>query len=182
MSERKLLLHCCCGPCSTACVERLRSEGIEPVLFYCNDNILDIGEWEKRLENLVKFAEAQKLRVEISPYDHEAWLNDVAGLENEPEGGTRCAACFRHSLRIAAEFAAGNGFAQFTTSLSVSPHKRSSMLFEAGTECADAVPQIQFAPYDFKKKNGYQRSVQLASEYELYRQQFCGCEFSIRAQ
>ena len=173
----RLLLHACCGPCSTSCVERLRAMDIEPVLYFANDNLATREEYDKRLDAIRSFAQAAGVELHAKPYDHDAWRAAVRGLENEPEGGRRCEACFRHSLAAAAEAAAEGGFEGFSTTLSVSPHKNSRKLFEAGH--AVEHPGCPFVEHDFKKRNGFLRSVQLAAEYNLYRQTFCGCEYSL---
>jgi hypothetical protein len=181
---RRLLLHACCGPCSTHCVEAVRRMGYEPTLFYANDNIAHETEHARRLESLESFARREGVPVVVPEYDHSAWLSAVSGLEGEPEGGSRCAACFRHSLRKTLAYASQAGYGEFTTTLSVSPHKRSAMLFEAGREVAKGVPGGGAAPTflecDFKKGGGFLRSIELARAYGLYRQEFCGCEFSRR--
>ena len=178
-TSRRLLLHACCGPCSTACVERLRAEGIEPVILYANDNIDTQEEFDRRREALESFAQAAGVELHVKSYDHDAWRAAVRGLEGEPEGGARCSACFRHSLAAAAAFAAEHGLPGFSTSLTVSPHKRSAQVFEAGHAVEGA--SCPFEEWDFKKRGGFQRSVALAAEYGLYRQRYCGCEFSHRA-
>lgn len=178
MSQR-LLLHACCGPCSTSCVERLRAEGIEPVLFYANDNLASREEYDRRLGALRTFAEAEGVEVRAKPYDHDAWREAVRGMEAEPEGGRRCSACFRHSLAAAAAEAGRDGFDGFSTTLTVSPHKRTAQVFEAGH--AVETPAAPFREHDFKKRGGFLRSVVLAARYGLYRQSFCGCEHSLRA-
>ena len=175
-----LLLHACCGPCSTACVERLREAGVEPVLFFANDNIDTAEEYGRRLDAIRAFAERNGVELVAAPYDHESWLRDVKGLEGEPEGGRRCDACFRHSLRAAAEYAERRGLGSFTTTLSVSPHKNSARLFAAGHDAER--PGCVFREEDFKKRGGFLRSVRLAAEFGLYRQSYCGCEFSRRRE
>ncbi len=176
----RLLLHACCGPCSTSCVERLRTMDIEPVLYFANDNLATREEYDKRLDAIRSFAQAAGVELHAKPYDHDAWRAAVRGLEDEPEGGRRCDACFRHSLAAAAEAAAKGGFEGFSTTLSVSPHKNSPRLFAAGH--AVERPGCPFVEHDFKKRNGFLRSVQLAAEYGLYRQTFCGCEFSCQGE
>lgn len=175
---RRLLLHACCGPCSTACVERLREEGVEPVILFANDNIDTREEFERRLAALESFAREAGVEVRVKPYDHAAWREAVRGLEGEPEGGARCSACFRHNLAAAAEAAEKAGTGGFTTSLTVSPHKHSAQVFEAGH--AAETPGAAFAEWNFKKRGGFQRSIALAARYGLYRQDYCGCEFSRR--
>ena len=187
----KVLLHVCCGPCASACVPALRELGHEIVLFYSNSNIDTEAEFEKRLASARKLAEADGVALAADEYDHADWLEKVAkGLEDAPEKGARCAKCFRYNLARAAAWAAEHGCEAFTTSLTVSPHKVSSMVFEAGADAAweasakdcggSAAAAPKFLPVDFKKKDGFLRSLRRAGELGLYRQSYCGCEFSRR--
>lgn len=185
---KRILLHACCGPCSTHCVRALREAGLEPVLYYSNSNIDTEEEWERRLAALRAFAVAEGVEVRVDPRDAAAWEREVAaGFEGEPEGGARCDRCFRFNLRRAAAEAARIGADAFTTSLTVSPHKSSPRVFAAGRAAADSAPASSppgapaFAEFDFKKKGGFQDSVALARKYGLYRQSYCGCRFSRRA-
>ena len=185
---KRILLHACCGPCSTHCVRALREAGLEPVLYYSNSNIDTEEEWERRLAALRAFAGAEGVEVRVDPRDAAAWEREVAaGFEGEPEGGARCDRCFRFNLRRAAAEAARIGADAFTTSLTVSPHKSSPRVFAAGRAAADSAPAssppgaLAFAEFDFKKKGGFQDSVALARKYGLYRQSYCGCRFSRRA-
>lgn len=174
----KVLLHICCGPCASACVERLRTLGHEVVLYFSNANIAPAGEYEKRLEAARQLASATGTElVEDRGASHGEWLDVVAkGFEDEPEGGARCRRCFAFNLARAAKYAAERGFDKVTTSLTVSPHKRSATVFEAGrTACGAA-----FLEENFKKRDGFRRSLELSAEYGLYRQAYCGCEFSLR--
>jgi len=168
-----LLLHCCCGPCSTSSIERLFSLGYSPTLYYANSNIYPVSEWEKRYESLKKVSSYFNIPVSRKEYDHDSWLQDIKGFEGELEGGARCALCFEHNLQEAASKAVEMGFDYFTTTLSVSPHKKSITIFSIGKE------KKGFVPIDFKKKGGFQRSIELSKELDLYRQKYCGCEFSI---
>lgn len=174
--HEKILLHTCCGPCATACTEKLCSSGYEPVLFFSNSNIFPEEEYGKRLEHAVKLAGILGLRIIEDAYDHGAWLEHVSGLEDEPEQGLRCVKCFGFSLARTAGEAGILGIPGFTTTLSVSRHKPSRKIFEAGK----AIPGFQ--PMDFKKAGGYARSVELSRLYGLYRQSYCGCEFSMRVR
>ena len=175
----RLLLHICCGPCATACVERLREEGHDVTLFFSNANIAPETECERRLETARKFADAAGVPlVADEGASHDDWLREVAsGFEAEPEGGRRCRRCFEFNLRRAAAYARANDFDAFTTSLTVSPHKRSETVFEAG-RAADAA---LFREENFKKRDGFKRSLALSAELGLYRQNYCGCEFSLRS-
>jgi predicted adenine nucleotide alpha hydrolase (AANH) superfamily ATPase len=173
MPKPALLLHTCCGPCATACVERLRDTHAV-TLFFSNSNIAPEAEYSKRLEQARKLARALSLPLVEDAYDHDAWLARVRGFEAEPEGGRRCPVCFRFSLERTARHAQAGGFAAFTTTLTVSPHKDSPTIFAIG-ESWDA-----FLPVNFKKADGFRRGIALARQYDLYRQDYCGCEFSRR--
>ena len=154
-------------------------------MLFANSNIDTREEFEKRKAEAEKLARHDGVRFASLPYDHVEWLREVAaGYENEPEKGARCARCFRYNLAKTAAYAAEHGISSFTTSLTVSPHKVSSMIFSA----AQAIKQsnnsnnqtISFLPYDFKKREGFNLSVKRAEELGLYRQSYCGCEFSKR--
>ena len=187
----KVLLHTCCGPCASACVPALRDLGNEVALFFSNSNIDTEAEFEKRLDNARTLADAEGVELAADAYDHADWLEKVAkGFEDEPEKGARCARCFRYNLARTAAYAAAHGYDAFTTSLTVSPHKVSRMVFEAGADAAWSVSAKEcggsaaaapaFLPVDFKKKDGFLRSLRRAAELGLYRQSYCGCEFSRR--
>lgn len=177
----RLLLHSCCGPCSSYVLEYL-ARYFQVTVFYCNPNIWPPEEYGRRL------AEQERLLRELAlprpadlledPYDHAAFLAAVRGLEAEPEGGARCEPCFRLRMERAARAARDGGFDYFTTTLSVSPHKNAPLLNEIGGELA-ARYGVLYLFSDFKKREGYKRSVALAKEYGLYRQEYCGCEFSL---
>ena len=180
-----VLLHTCCGPCASACVPRLKELGHEVTMLFANSNIDTREEFEKRLHEAEKLAKADGVKIATLPYDHEEWLREVAaGYENEPEKGARCVRCFRYNLAKTAEYAAAHGYASFTTSLTVSPHKVSAMIFEAAEDILDLkrrdAASPSFLQYDFKKKEGFKLSVKRAEELGLYRQTYCGCEFSKR--
>ena len=175
-----ILLHTCCGPCASACVPALKEQGDEVTMLFANSNIDTKEEFDKRLGEAKKLAAAEGVKIASLPYDHEEWLREVAaGYEYEPEKGERCARCFRYNLGKAAEYAKAHGFDGFTTSLTVSPHKVSATIFAAAGEAVSAVAgATRFVPWDFKAHGGYDRSVKRALELGLYRQDYCGCEFS----
>ena len=185
---KKILLHACCGPCLTHCVEFLREQDYEPTIFFSDSNIMPFEEYQLRRDAALGYATKAKVEFIEDAYDNDRWLESVKGLEGEPEGGKRCAACFKHNLRRAADYACEQGFTEITSTLTVSPHKRSLMVFEAGEaavqEAATQHPGLSTAPtfmhFDFKKKNGFLNSLRLAALYDLYRQTYCGCSFSIR--
>lgn len=171
----QLLLHTCCAPCACGCIGRLQGEGRLPVLFYSNSNIGTREEFEKRLGEVQKFAAHFDLELIVDPYDHQAWLDWVSSVDdfaNAPERGPRCARCFAWSLKRAADAAARRKMT-FATTLTVSPYKNSAMIFEVGSQFGN------FERYDFKKQDGYLKSLRLSKELNLYRQKYCGCEFSL---
>lgn len=173
--DNRILVHCCCGPCATASVERLLSEGWVPVLYFSNSNIFPDSERDKRYEQLLKLAEAWKLQViRDGNEDHEEWRKAVRGFEGEKEGGRRCDLCFAFNLKRAAAKAAELGISRWCTTLTVSRYKNSSRIFAAGEGLEG------FEHFDFKKKDGYTRSIRLSQELGLYRQKYCGCEFSMQ--
>ncbi len=172
-SSDRILLHVCCGPCATSSIERLLEDDWKVDLFYSNSNISTYDEYLKRLEGVMKVADYFKIDWFEDEYMHPSWLKAVAGLEAEPERGRRCDRCFGFSLARTAFIAEQGQYKGFTSTLSVSPHKNSARLFEAGKTAGN------YIEYDFKKKDGYKRSIELAGELGLYRQNFCGCEFSI---
>lgn len=191
----KVALHACCGPCASACVPRLKADGHEVTLLFANSNIDTAEEFERRRAAAETLARADGVPFAALPYDHEAWLREVAdGLEDEPERGRRCERCFRFSLAQTAAFAAERGLDAFTTSLTVSPHKPSALVFAAGDEVceagrarrlrrADDEPGVpRFLHDDFKKRDGFLLSVRRTDELGLYRQTYCGCEFSRRKE
>lgn len=175
---KKMLLHSCCGPCSTVCIERLKSE-YEVTVFYHNPNIEPFEEYEKRKEEQKKVCEFFCVPFIDADYDNDGWHKFVEGLENEKEGGARCTKCFAYRLGKTAEFAKENGFDIFATTLSVSPHKNTMVINEVGQKMS-MVHEIDFLPESFKKKDGYLRSINLAKELDLYRQNYCGCNFARR--
>ena len=180
----RVVLHTCCGPCASACVPRLKADDHEVVMYFANSNIDTCEEYEKRLAEARKLAAVEGVRLEAEPYDHDEWLREVAaGYENEPEKGARCARCFAYNLAKTAAFAAREGIGGYTTSLTVSPHKVSSVIFASAPSPSSPpqpFPSTSFLPYDFKKKGGFLESTRRAKELGLYRQSYCGCEFSRR--
>lgn len=168
----KVLLHSCCGPCASACVPRLKDTGNAVTMFFSNSNIDTREEFDRRLAEARKLAAADGVELVVDDYDHAAWLRDVAaGFEDEPEKGRRCERCYRYNLARTASYAGRNGFDAFTTSLTVSPHKPSAKVFAASDD-------PKFLHEDFKKRDGFMVSVKRAAELGLYRQPYCGCEFS----
>lgn len=173
-----LLLHVCCGPCATAVIERLRLR-FEVALFFANPNLYPEEEYGKRLDAAWRVASKYRLPLTEAPDDHDAWLEEVGGLEWEKEGGARCNVCFRVRLDETAREAEARGMDYFATALTVSPYKDAQRVGEAGRRAAIG-KNVVFLNEDFKKRDGFRRSVSLSREMGLYRQHYCGCEFSLR--
>ena len=174
-----LLLHSCCAPCSSACLERLKEHFSITVLYY-NPNIDEKAEYEKRKAEQIRFLKETGW-ADFLDCDHEAEAFEkiALGLENEPEKGARCYRCYALRLSKTAQIAKENGFEYFATTLTLSPHKNAEWLNEIGQNEATRYA-LNYIFSDFKKQGGYYRSIDLSKEYNLYRQDFCGCRFSKR--
>ena len=177
-----LLLHACCAPCSTACLERL-ANFFKVTIFYYNPNITDKFEYQKRIEEIKKLLILinPKYKVELleGEYNPKVFLDMSKGLEMEPERGKRCYKCYELRLRETANIASKLGFNNFCTTLTLSPHKNCDWINEIG-ERLDKEYESNYLYSDFKKKEGYKRSIELSKKYDLYRQDYCGCIYSKR--
>ncbi|MBO4288174.1 MAG: epoxyqueuosine reductase QueH [Kiritimatiellae bacterium] len=172
-----VLLHTCCGPCASHCVWVLKTLGHKVTMFYSNANIWPPEEFARRREGVEKLARLTKTELIVDEPDNAAWEETVAkGFETEPERGARCARCFRFNLSRTRDAMNTLDFEAFTTSLTVSPYKPSPLILGIGRELGEG----RFLEENFKKKNGYLHSLELSREYGLYRQQYCGCRYSIR--
>ena len=175
-----LLLHVCCAPCSSYCLEYL-SQFFKITVLYYNPNISPQSEYEYRLSEekrlLGQMPFKNPVRIEDCEYDPERFYREVRGLENEPEGGKRCEKCFELRLGRAARFARDGGFDYFTTTLTISPLKNADLLNKIGAKMGEEYG-VSWLFSDFKKREGYKRSIVLSKEYDLYRQNYCGCVFS----
>jgi len=179
-----LLLHACCGPCATACVERMAFD-YSVTVFYYNPNIMDAEEYFLRKENLEKFLRAFNSEYEgrtyvnyiEGRYDPERFIRRVQNLRDEPEGGRRCTVCFEMRLAETSRMAKKLNMDYWTTTMTVSPHKNYRLITETGQALAES-SGTNYLDVDFKKKNGFGRSVELSKKYGLYRQRFCGCEYA----
>ncbi|MGN0298432.1 MAG: epoxyqueuosine reductase QueH [Lachnospiraceae bacterium] len=175
-----LFLHSCCAPCSSYVLEYL-SQYFRITVFYYNPNITEKEEYKKRVEEINRLVHEMQgvypIQLIEGNYEPERFFQMAKGLENEPEGGERCFGCYRLRLEESAKWAKEKKFDYFTTTLSISPMKNAEKLNEIGAELAEKY-QISWLFSDFKKKNGYKRSVELSQEYHLYRQNYCGCGFS----
>ena len=173
-----LLLHSCCAPCSSAVLERISKYFSITILFY-NPNITDYEEYLKRKEELKRLIKDVNYQIEIMDcdYDKEKFIEMALGLEDKKESDIRCYKCYKLRLEKTAMLAKENNFDYFTTTLSISPYKNSKWLNEIGEELANKY-NINYLYADFKKKNGYKRSIELSNIYHLYRQDYCGCIYS----
>ena len=186
-----LLLHSCCAPCSSACLEMLAPYFHVTVLYY-NPNITSPDEYNKRLEEERRFIDKindqagfltdkpfHPIKLIDGRYEPLEFFDIAKGLEDCPEGGERCFKCYELRLRESAIVASNNNFDYFTTTLTISPLKNATKLNEIGEKLATEY-KVTYLPSDFKKKDGYKRSIALSQEYDLYRQNFCGCVYSKR--
>lgn len=175
---KKLLLHSCCGPCSTQVIDVLRKD-YQITVFYYNPNIQPQEEYAHRLAEQKRFCQIVGIPVIDLPYDTNQFLQAVKGHEADKEGGERCTLCFKLRLEKTASVAKEMGFDIFATTLSVSPHKNTQVINAVGTEASQKY-QIEFLAGNFKKQDGYKKSIEFSKTYNLYRQNYCGCAFSIR--
>ena len=183
--NKKVLLHTCCAPCSSAIIEYLLANGIEPVIYYCNPNIHPYEEYLIRKDECTRYAEALGLEIVDADYDHQQWLEAVRGLENEPERGGRCMECFRFRLLMTTRYARERGIDVITTTLASSRWKSLEQIDAAGqwackkasAENAGAAPVIWWGR-NWRKGGLQERRNQIIKEYGFYNQLWCGCEFS----
>lgn len=179
-----LFLHSCCAPCSSYCLEYL-APYFRITVFYFNPNISASPEYRHRVEEQIRLIDAYnregkgyEIKVVEGDYRPETFYEAVKGFEDCPEGGERCFRCYEQRLRETAGEAAKGGFDYFGTTLTISPLKNAAKLNEIGQRLAEEFGESRWLPSDFKKKGGYQRSVELSTQYDLYRQDYCGCSFS----
>ena len=189
MGEKTVLLHTCCAPCSSAIIEAMISNGITPVIYYCNPNIYPLEEYEIRKNECTRYARSLGLEIIDADYDHEAWLEAIRGMENEPERGGRCLKCFRLRLLRTAEYAMQRGIKVITTTLASSRWKSLDQINEAGLwACSQINGRSSAAPLEsvvwwdqnWRKGGLQERRLQIIKEYDFYNQLYCGCEFSMR--
>ena len=178
MKKKKLLLHICCAPDASVGFERLSSSwDVEG--YFLNSNIHPPEEYEKRLRALETLSEEMEFTFEEGAYEPEAWFESVRGLEGEPEKGLRCETCIRERLRAAARQAREKGFDAFAAVLTVSPHKDAVAVNHLGLAAGEEYG-VEYVPTDLKKQDGFKRSVEITRQLGIYRQDYCGCEFSKR--
>ena len=180
----KLLLHSCCAPCSSYVIEYL-SDYFDISILYYNPNISPIDEYLKRKKEQIRLIKSIKTKNKLDiidcDYDNDLYEEKIKGLENEPERGNRCIVCFNLRLDKTASLARELNYDFFATTLTVSPYKNSNLINEIGIKLQEKY-NIKYLVSDFKKKNGYKRSIELSNKYNLYRQNFCGCKYSKKAK
>lgn len=182
-NKKRILLHSCCGPCSTTAIFTL-GENYQITICYYNPNIYPTEEYLKRkgeqIKLINKINEEGKLKVEILDVDYESekFFDFVKGYEKEKEGGARCERCFLLRLDKVASLAKEKGFDLFATTLTVSPHKNAPLINQIGEQISRKY-SIEYLPTDFKKKDGYKKSIEYSKQYDLYRQNYCGCKYSM---
>ena len=188
----RLLLHTCCATCGSY-VAKLLQDGFSVDVFFYNQNIYHVKsdsvgakqfnrvnpreEYEKRLADVKKFCDVYNIKLIEGEYNHQGWLDYIKGFEASPEQGERCRRCYEFRLKKTAEYAKNNSYDFFTTTLSVSPHKKADIINKLGIELAAEMSE-NFYEADFKKKDGFKKSIERAKEFDFYRQNYCGCEFS----
>lgn len=176
-SKPKLLLHVCCAPCSSAVIEKLK-QFFDITLYYFNPNTYPESEYNLRAE---QFAKLTDLPLVVCKYDHNQFLQSIKGFEDNVEGGQRCEKCIALRLNQSFDYAKNNNFDYVTTTLSISPHKDAQFINICG-ENLQQIYNISYLYADFKKDNGYLNSINLSKQFNLYRQDYCGCEFSFNAK
>lgn len=171
---KKVLLHICCANCATVCIERLQGEGFSVSGFFYNPNIHPLKEYEKRKKDLELVSKNTKIQIFEEDYLPKVWFDFIKGYEKEKEQGTRCQLCYTLRLKETYQAMLKKDFDFFTTTLTISPHKKSNLINQVGT----SIGQEKFLVRDFKKRNGFKESVKASSSLGLYRQHYCGCVFS----
>ena len=185
---KKVLLHCCCAPCSSAILEWMLQNDVVPVIYYCNPNIYPLEEYEIRKNEITRYAQQLGIEIIEDEYDHTLWREQVRGLEQEPERGGRCLMCFKMRLLRAARKAAELGIDEFTTTLASSRWKSLEQITEAGewaarqvNQSGEAPIQVHFDARNWRKGGLQQRRNELLKQNGFYNQLYCGCEFSREA-
>lgn len=178
--QQKVLLHCCCAPCSCSIIKRLLDAGIQPTIFFYNPNIYPHEEYEKRKREVVHYAKRMKVSFVDADCDQELWAQAVQGHEKDPERGARCRICFEMRLGRTAAYANENGFRVFTTSLGISRWKDLAQVVRAGQNAAEAFPGLVYWDYNWRLQGGQQQMEEICKAENFYRQKYCGCLYSLR--
>lgn len=177
MSAPKLLLHACCAPCASSVLEKLVLE-YKVSIFFCNPNIQPIEEYQKRLAQFAKLQKKFEFEMITAAENFSEWQVLTDELKNEPEGGKRCQLCYEYRLAKAAQYAVAGNYDSFATTLTLSPHKDHKIINLLGQKAAEQY-KVPYLASNFKKENGYQRSILLSREMGIYRQNYCGCLYSL---
>lgn len=179
-NESKVLLHTCCAPCSSAIIECLLKHDITPIIYYSNPNIYPEEEYLIRKNECTRYAQSLGLTIIDDDYDHNAWLQHIKGLEDQPERGSRCLECFKLRLRRTARYAHENGIKVITTTLASSRWKSLEQINEAGLYAVQPYSDVAWWEQNWRKGGLSERRIAIIKEYNFYNQQYCGCEFSMR--
>ena len=177
---KQVLLHTCCAPCSSAIIECMMQNGIMPLIFYCNPNIYPVEEYIIRKDECTRYAQSLGLEIVDADYNHEQWLSEMKGLENEPERGGRCLKCFKLRLLESAKYAHERGITAFTTTLASSRWKSLEQIEEAGLFAQSHFPDVTYWTQNWRKGGLSERRIAIIKEYNFYNQRYCGCEFSMK--
>ncbi len=178
-NNNKILVHACCGVCFSYPFLLLKEMGFTPVVYFINHNIFPENEFNRRYSELEKYCMINSVELIIENYNHDNFLDYIKGFENEPEKGERCNKCFYLRLYESAKKAKELNIENFTTTLTVSPHKISKNIFIEGKKAGEKFG-VKFLEFDFKKKDGFKKTSEIAYKTGMYRQNYCGCEFSIK--
>jgi len=173
----KILLHSCCAVCSAAVIEKLQQSAHQVVVFFYNPNIFPHEEYEMRKKDVENYCAAKNVKFIEGEYDHERWLEDVRGHDNDLEGGARCGICFFKRLAESAQVASEQNCDALATTLTISPHKNVDVINQIGHEMA-GMYGVKFIDTIWRKEQGFKRALELAKENDFYQQSYCGCEFS----
>ena len=179
MPRERILLHICCAPCATEVIKRLHEAGYDIHGFFYNPNIQPEKEYYKRLLEAQRVCKLLSIPLEIGDYDWDRWQAEIRGLEKEKEGGKRCLVCFRYRLSTVAQKAKELGINIIASTLTISPRKRADKINPIGKEVCDEL-EIKFYEADWKKQDGFKHSLETSKELNIYRQNYCGCKYSIR--
>jgi epoxyqueuosine reductase len=171
---KKVLLHICCAGCASVAVMRLKEEGFSPLGIFYNPNIYPESEYNKRRQDFEKISREYDFSIIEDSYEPRAWFDSIKGYESEPEGSKRCEICFKFRLSRVYRIMQDKGYGFFTTTLTISPHKNSRLINKIGQDIAGE----RFLQRDFKKEDGFKKSVKISKELDLYRQNYCGCVYS----
>jgi epoxyqueuosine reductase len=178
--ETKILLHCCCAPCSCSIIDSLLENGLILVLFFYNPNIHPQEEYEKRKQELVRYAVKRGVTFVDADYETDVWFKAVQGFEQEPERGKRCSICFEMRLAKAAEYASKHGFRVISTTLGISRLKNFEQVTNAGKKAVANFEGLNYFEYNWREGNAAKRAKEISDEEKFYRQTYCGCIFSRR--